>query len=339
MFYRLIKIYARLVIPLYCKKIVINKPEILSIEGPVLFAANHPNSFLDGIILTTLLDAPLYSLARGDAFKNKAMTSILSRLLLLPVYRTSEGTENLNANYTTFKACQEAFKKESCVLIFSEARCVNEWRLRPLRKGTARLAFSSWQQGIPLKVIPLAFNYDRFKIFGKMVHLNFGEAIPPMIGAEVNATGKDLNAFNENLYAALEPLVYKAANASDIRKCFPNRNPLFRTIICFFPGLAGWLLHAPLFFLCKAFAYLKFQTSDHYDSILTASFKVRDDEFDEICNRPGFKPAPYLARYKWVWIEDINMLKKLDWEKYIRQSYELVRNKLSPKVKNELGLG
>ncbi len=41
----------------------------------------------------------------------------------------------------------------------------------------------------------------------------------------------------------------------------------------------------------------------------TASFKVSDEEFEEICNWPGFKPAPYVAKYKWVWIEDINKMK------------------------------
>ena len=270
MFYRLIKSYARLAIKLYCKKIVVNKPELLSGKGPVLFAANHPNSFLDGIILTTLLDAPLYSLARGDAFKNKVLAPILRKLLLLPVYRTSEGVENLGSNYVTFKACQEAFKAKSCVLIFSEARCVNEWQLRPLRKGTARLAFSSWQEGIPLKVIPLAFNYDRFTFFGKTVHLNFGDAIPPLITGEGNPTGKQLKEFNDQLYKTLDPLVYKAANPLEIKNYFPKIKSGFKSLICFLPGLVGWLVHAPLFFICKFYTDLKFKKSDHYDSVLTS---------------------------------------------------------------------
>ena len=70
----------------------------------------------------------------------------------------------------------------------------------------------------------------------------------------------------------------------------------------------------------------------------TASFKVRDEEFEEICNRPGFKPAPYVAKYKWVWIEDINNMKKADWNKYLQQSYELVKSKLSVKLRKQLGL-
>ena len=70
----------------------------------------------------------------------------------------------------------------------------------------------------------------------------------------------------------------------------------------------------------------------------TASFKVRDEEFDEMCSREGFKPAPYVAKYKWVWIEDINKMKKTDWKKYLEQSYELVKNKLPAKLKKQLGL-
>jgi predicted DNA-binding protein (MmcQ/YjbR family) len=70
----------------------------------------------------------------------------------------------------------------------------------------------------------------------------------------------------------------------------------------------------------------------------SASFKVTDAEFDEMCNRPGFKPAPYVAKYKWVWIEDIRKMKKADWQKYIRQSYELVKDKLPAKLKKQLGI-
>ncbi len=70
----------------------------------------------------------------------------------------------------------------------------------------------------------------------------------------------------------------------------------------------------------------------------TASFKVKDEEFEEISNWPGFKPAPYVARYKWVLIEDINKMKKSDREKYIKQSYNLVKDKLPAKLKKQLNL-
>jgi len=70
----------------------------------------------------------------------------------------------------------------------------------------------------------------------------------------------------------------------------------------------------------------------------TASFKVSDEEFEEMCIRPGFKPAPYVAKYKWVWVEDINKMKKTAWKQFLKQSYDLVKEKLSGKVKKQLGL-
>lgn len=120
MFYFLLKLYARFALHIYCRKIIINKPELLKAEGPLLLAANHPNSFLDGIIMTTLFKNGVYSLARGDAFKNRRVNRFLRSIFLLPVYRTSEGVENLGHNYTTFASCQGVFKKGGIVIIFSE---------------------------------------------------------------------------------------------------------------------------------------------------------------------------------------------------------------------------
>jgi predicted DNA-binding protein (MmcQ/YjbR family) len=70
----------------------------------------------------------------------------------------------------------------------------------------------------------------------------------------------------------------------------------------------------------------------------SASFKVRDEDFDEICSREGFKPAPYVAKYKWVLTDDISRMNKKEWEKNIRQSYQLVIDKLPAKLKKQLGI-
>lgn len=70
----------------------------------------------------------------------------------------------------------------------------------------------------------------------------------------------------------------------------------------------------------------------------SASFKVTDEEFEEMSSRPHFKPAPYVAKYKWVWIEDITKMKKTEWKKYVTQSYGLVKDKLPAKLKKQLGI-
>ena len=68
----------------------------------------------------------------------------------------------------------------------------------------------------------------------------------------------------------------------------------------------------------------------------TASFKVPEEEFEFISTQEYFKPAQYLARHNWVWIENIVILNHFEWETYIRQSYDLVKGKLPKKIQKEL---
>jgi len=265
-----LKIYARLAIKVYCRRIIINRPEVLKSNGPLLLAANHPNSFLDGMILTTLFDHPVHSLARGDVFKNKWINKILRRIQLLPVYRTSEGVENLEHNYTTFAACLQAFHKNGIVLIFSEGRCENEWHLRPLKKGTARLATAAWHTGIPLKVLPVAINYSSFKNFGKEVHLFFGETITAK-SFDLNAPqGKQLIDFTSLLHAQLKQSVYEIDENDKIKakEVFSIKKDASFYLL-FIPAVIGFVFHAPLYYLSKKLTELRFKHNGHYDSVIT----------------------------------------------------------------------
>ncbi len=276
MLYPLVKIVAKLAIRFYCRDISINKKELLKIDGPVLLAVNHPNSFLDAIILCTLFDRPVYSLARGDAFKGKFITKLLFTLKLLPVYRVSEGVENLEENYKTFDECKAIFKQNGIVLIFSEGRCVNEWHLRPLKKGTARLAISSWEEGIPLKVLPVGINYSSFKKMGKNVKLFFGEFITVNDINTNNGHGKNIQSFNANLLQQLRPFVFEI-NKVDTKALHHQLylpQPLLKKIFLSIPAILGWLLHAPLYYPLKQSIKKASFDTDHFDSIAVGALLI-----------------------------------------------------------------
>jgi 1-acyl-sn-glycerol-3-phosphate acyltransferase len=268
--FQIIKEYARLAIKIYCRKIIINKPEFLKVNGPLLLASNHPNSFLDGIIMTTLFEQDVYSLARGDVFKKNSLNKLLRWLRLLPVYRTSEGVENLAHNYTTFASCLEVFRKKGIVLIFSEGWCENEWHLRPLKKGTARLALTAWEQDIPLKIVPVGFNYSSFKSFGKDVHIYFGQAFSKEIIHEKDTQGMNILAFNNTLQKELQELVYEIAQKDSKKQqnYFPDNVSTTKRILLFLPSLIGILVHLPLFTVVKLYAHIQFKKSGHYDSVM-----------------------------------------------------------------------
>lgn len=68
------------------------------------------------------------------------------------------------------------------------------------------------------------------------------------------------------------------------------------------------------------------------------SFKVSDEEFEELIQKDGIIPAPYMARNKWVNVSSAKSLTKKDWEHFIKQSYELVAAKLTKKEKKDAGI-
>jgi len=63
------------------------------------------------------------------------------------------------------------------------------------------------------------------------------------------------------------------------------------------------------------------------------SFKVTPEDFSALTERKGIIAAPYLARYQWILIEDSSALKSAEWKHLIRQSYQLVIDKLPKKLK------
>jgi len=70
----------------------------------------------------------------------------------------------------------------------------------------------------------------------------------------------------------------------------------------------------------------------------SASFKATDEDFDALITREGITPAAYLARYKWVHVDDIGRLSIAQWEQYLRESYRLIYSKLPAKVKKSLAI-
>jgi 1-acyl-sn-glycerol-3-phosphate acyltransferase len=269
--YSILKIISRIGIQLYCRKIIINKPELLNIKGPVLLASNHPNSFLDSVILDTLFKQSVWNLARGDSFINKTIKKIFASLKILPVYRTSEGIENISENYKTFEDCISIFRQKGIVAIFSEGKCMNEWHLRPLKKGTARLAIKAWEKGIPLQVLPVGINYSSFTRFGKNIFLNFGEIITVNDFDIKMAEGLFYQSFNDKLRVQLEDLVFEIPKndkkaQSEKLEIKPSK---LKKIALAIPAAIGWLIHFPLYLPIKKYVWKRAFKNDHYDSVMT----------------------------------------------------------------------
>lgn len=67
------------------------------------------------------------------------------------------------------------------------------------------------------------------------------------------------------------------------------------------------------------------------------SFKCTPEKFEELVERDGIIPAPYVARYHWVAVEDMNALDEEEFEDLISRSYLLVYENLPLGQRKNLG--
>ncbi len=72
---------------------------------------------------------------------------------------------------------------------------------------------------------------------------------------------------------------------------------------------------------------------------LRLSFKCSPDNFAELCEREGVRPAPYMARAQWVALEQLNTLPDTELRELLAESYRLVWERLPKKRRAELEKG
>jgi predicted DNA-binding protein (MmcQ/YjbR family) len=66
------------------------------------------------------------------------------------------------------------------------------------------------------------------------------------------------------------------------------------------------------------------------------AFKCSPEDFEELIERPGIIPAPYIARAKWVALETFDAMQRKELEAHLKQAYELIFAKLPKKTQREL---
>lgn len=220
MTYRILKTYVGFILKFFLKDVKVTGKQNIPKDKAVMFASFHPNSFLDAIILNCLVDRPVWSLARGDAFKRPWVRDFLHKICMMPIYRISEGKENLEKNDETFDKCFKVFQDNGQVLIFSEGLCTNQTQLLPLKKGTARLALQTWYEGVDVVVIPTAVNYSQYTSIGKKITINFSTPIPKNDFEDTLPNGTNVVKFNKALQSGLEQSITRNFNFTSWRTVF-----------------------------------------------------------------------------------------------------------------------
>lgn len=168
---QLLKLFIRAGLWLFCHEIHLKNKYLFNTKGPLLIIANHPNSFLDALIIGSYYKRRVYFLARGDAFKKPLHRFILESLNMIPVYRLREGKEFLHLNDYAFIKSIDLLSKGYAVLIFIEGICINSHELQPFKKGTARILEGVQKLSIHPKVHIAGIAFNQLNGIGKKVNL------------------------------------------------------------------------------------------------------------------------------------------------------------------------
>lgn len=190
---------------------------------PVVLAPNHVNAFIDPVVVATYPRLQkVRFFARGDVFKSRIARIALNDLNISPMYRIQEGYAELKKNDKTFEECRSLLRADKTILIHPEATCVQVRRIRPLKKGLARIVFQTaetlnWEKEI--YVVPVGLNYSNPRKFRSSILVNFGE--PVLVNQFKSEYQSDkvraINDFTRRVESALIATVVNVADHANER--------------------------------------------------------------------------------------------------------------------------
>ncbi|MEY3539174.1 MAG: hypothetical protein RL188_591 [Bacteroidota bacterium] len=244
---QLLKLFIQAGLWLFCHKIYLNNKQLFSTKGSLLIVANHPNSFLDALVIGSFYKRRVYFLARGDAFKKPIHRFLLESLNMIPVYRLREGKEFLHLNDYAFTKSIQLLSKGEAVLIFIEGICLNTNELQPFKKGTARIIEGIQKQHIHPIIHIAGISFNQFRGIGKKINLIITEYRNyPMI-----QNGRDRVLFNQSIFEKLNKNIIVINETTKI-----NNNNIF------------YYIHLPYYNMIKKWVDQKTKNTVFYDSVL-----------------------------------------------------------------------
>lgn len=212
MIYNFLKIVVKLALRIFFRKVSIHKAVELPTHGPLIIVGNHPNTFMDPLILATLFKQRVGFLGNASIFVNSIVNAIFAYFRVIPVYRDKDVApgEKID-NEKTFRDCYKFLEGNNSLMLFPEGTSYHELKLRKIKTGGARIALSVEKKNgfdLGVKVIPIGLYYSNPSKFRSKIYVNTGELIDVKDFKEIyeNDEVKGVQALTEQIKVALESL-------------------------------------------------------------------------------------------------------------------------------------
>ena len=219
-FYRAVRGLARFWLWFLFKAVDARHPERVPDRGPILLCVNHPNNFIDSLVVGAAMRRKVHYLATAAMFRNRLMAKFLLACGAIPVYRKQDDPDKMERNTDTFAACYAAFGRGRLVAIYPEGTTHAEARVQRIKTGAARIALG-YEAEHPgeLTMIPVGLSFEARKSFRSRVLVAFGEPLHP--AAYMTAYREDrvkaVDALTRDLQWAMESQVVNVERIDDQR--------------------------------------------------------------------------------------------------------------------------
>src|SRR5437899_9126189 len=221
-FYRAVRAVARFWLWFFFKAVDVRHPERVPREGPVLLCINHPNNFIDSLVVGAAVRRKVHYLATAALFENPLVARFLRAAGAIPVWRKQDERTHASTdkNAEAFAACTAAFEHTAFMAIYPEGTTHAEARVQRIKTGAARIALA-WEAAHPrtLTMLPVGLTFEARKSFRARVLVSFGAPLP--LHAYADAYREDpvkaVDALTRHLQDAMEAEVVNVERIDDAR--------------------------------------------------------------------------------------------------------------------------
>jgi len=180
MLYHLLKPVGVTGINLFFNSISVENQERIPNQGPLIFAANHPNTMMDPLIVGANCNRRVSFLARSTLFSNKFFAWLLGLIGIIPVYRKIDAEGDMVRNEEMFAATYRHLEKGRALLIFPEGISTPDRIIHKVKTGAARIGLGAEENNdfnLNVQIVPAGINYSAGTKFRSDVHCRFGHPI------------------------------------------------------------------------------------------------------------------------------------------------------------------
>jgi glycerol-3-phosphate O-acyltransferase/dihydroxyacetone phosphate acyltransferase len=204
----------------FFKRMGVRHPERVPRTGAVLLCVNHPNNFIDSLVVGAAVARKVHYLATASLFRNPLLARFLLAMGAIAVYRRQDDPGQMDKNVQTFAASFEALAAGRLVAIYPEGTTHAEARVQRIKTGAARIAlgFEDQHPGA-LTLVPVGLTFAARKSFRGHVLVSFGPPVPvtPYLAAYRADPVKAVDALTEAIQWAMEAEVVNVERVDDAR--------------------------------------------------------------------------------------------------------------------------